>query len=119
MRGVVIVGVLAWLGVGTGLAQSCATQSIVWTAGGEAHGTAVLGRLRDGCPVLQQRRTREAGGTVFQLTGRDCDCDLVIDGMERLFRAPSPLAAKRLVAVCEANRALASTAPSSKAAGTG
>ena len=89
------------------MAQSCATQSIVWEQDGESHGTAILGRLRDGCPVLQQRRGREGSGSVIQLSGQDCDCDLRIDGLEALFEAPSPLAAKRMTGVCQANRALA------------
>ncbi|MEM0986121.1 MAG: hypothetical protein AAGJ32_07740 [Pseudomonadota bacterium] len=93
-------------------AQSCATQSIVWERSGERHGTAILGRLRDGCPVLSQRRGRTGEGSVLQMTGRDCDCDLRIDGMEDLFEVPAPLAARRMVGVCRANLALADPAVS-------
>jgi len=87
-------------------AQSCAPQSITWNVDGERHDTTVMGLLRDGCPVIRQSRETLGGQDAAQ-TGMDCDCDLLIDGVETLFAAPNPLAAKRLIAVCEANRAAA------------
>jgi len=102
---------MAGIGLGGGawlpaLAQSCAPQSVIWESGGEAHGTAVLGRLRNGCPVLTQRRGPPGAAPRIELTGTDCDCDLRIDGAEGRFETPHPLVAGRLVETCRANRAL-------------
>lgn len=89
-------------------AQSCAEQSIVWTEGEARHTTVIEGRLRNGCPMVRQTIER-AGASPLQATGRDCDCDLIIDGEESRFTAPIPVVAKRMVEVCRANKASAQT----------
>ena len=85
-------------------AQSCAEQSITWMEDGARHTTVIEGRVRNGCPMVRQTIER-ADASPLQATGRDCDCDLIIDGEEARFTAPIPVVAKRMLEVCNANKA--------------
>ncbi len=105
-----LAGWVLGIGLGGSLsaeAQSCAPQSIRWETGGEAHVTTLIGRLRNGCPVLEQERGPVNGPVRLAQGGVDCDCDLMIDGREALFARPHPVAARRLAGLCRANRAAA------------
>lgn len=88
-------------------AQFCAEQSIRWSEpNGAVHTTVVEGRVRDGCPMI--RHTIDAPGAPrAEAVGRDCDCDLIVDGQEARFTAPLPIVAGRLLSVCTQNRATA------------
>ena len=85
-------------------AQSCAEQSISWTEDGYRHTTVIEGRLRNGCPVMRQSIAKE-GAPRIQEIGVDCDCDLVIDGLEETFSPPLAIVSGRMLEVCAANKA--------------
>lgn len=88
-------------------AQSCAPRSIKWSEAGATHVTELQARVREGCPMLRQSVTFESGGTPLEAVGRDCDCDLVIDGEEARFSAPADNVARTMLAACRDNRAFA------------
>lgn len=94
-------------------AQSCAEQSITWMEGEARHTTVIEGRVRNGCPMVRQS-IQHANASPIEATGRDCDCDLIIDGEEARFTAPIPVVAKRMLEICNANKA--SVQPVSRAA---
>lgn len=98
----VVLGV-AW----PATAQFCAEQSISWIEGdGAKHTTVIEGRVRNGCPMVRQSISAP-NATPLEATGRDCDCDLIIDGEESRFSAPMALVAGRMLDVCLQNRASA------------
>ncbi len=88
-------------------AQSCAPRSIRWSEAGATHLTELQARVRDGCPMLRQSVTFPAGGAPLEAVGRDCDCDLVIDGEEARFSAPADTVARTMLAACRDNRGFA------------
>ncbi len=110
IRTVFITACAAMALPGTVSAQSCVEQSISWSKNGEQHRTVIEPRLRNGCAVLSQTISRH-GVRTAQATGRDCDCDLIIDGEEARFSGPNPLAAGRMLNVCRDNLASASLPP--------
>lgn len=88
-------------------AQFCAEQSISWTEEtGAKHTTVIEGRVRNGCPMVRQSIAM-AGASPLEVSGPDCDCDLVVDGEESRFTAPMPIVARRMLDVCQQNRASA------------
>ena len=88
-------------------AQFCAEQSISWTEEtGAKHTTVIEGRLRNGCPVVRQSIAM-SGANPLEASGPDCDCDLIVDGEESRFTAPMPIVTRRMLDVCQQNRASA------------
>lgn len=85
-------------------AQFCAEQSISWTEGAAKHTTTIEGRVRDGCPMIRQDISRD-GAAPLQQAGKDCDCDLMVDGGDAQFTAPLAIVAGRMLDVCQQNRA--------------
>jgi len=56
----------------------------------------------EGCKVMIQSR-RGDDGSFIEKEGPDCDCNLVIDGMEDTFTAPpEPYTADKQFAICQA-----------------
>jgi len=99
-------------------AQFCAEQSISWTEeGGAVHTTVIEGRIRNGCPMVRQS-IAQPGASPLEASGMDCDCDLIVDGEEARFSAPMPIVARRMLDVCQQNRASALPMTENAPAGT-
>jgi hypothetical protein len=79
------------------------SYSTSWAIGSEKHRTVMFPHESEGCKLLvQSRRYMREGREAFTETeGRDCNCDLVIDGLEEVFSPASGYGSKRLLEVCE------------------
>jgi hypothetical protein len=79
------------------------SYSTSWNTGDEAHRAIMFPHEQDGCKLLvQSKRFKRDGREAFTETeGRDCNCDLVIDGLEAVFVPATGYASRRLLEVCK------------------
>jgi hypothetical protein len=86
-------------------AQSDVDQTRSYTArytdGQWTYRTTMFPHEIDGCKrMLQSRRSADGSGQLIEREGADCNCDLLIDGMEGQFQPPPAYGAEKMQAIC-------------------
>ncbi len=91
------------LGAAADEAADLKSYSTSWTKDEETHRSVMFPHESDGCKLLvQSKQYMNDGRKAFTETeGRDCNCDLVIDGLEEVFAPATGYAARRLTEVCK------------------
>lgn len=99
--------VLVWLAVLVPLASADSADnersySTRWVERGDTYRSVMFPHEIDGCKVMIQAKYFDYDGrpAIVEKEGLDCDCDLVIDGHEEIFRPASGYSAGRLRAIC-------------------
>jgi hypothetical protein len=79
------------------------SYSTSWIDASGAHRSVMFPHDIDGCKALIQSRERSENGLkIFsESEGRDCNCDLVIDGQEKFYSPAKGYGARRLLEVCQ------------------
>lgn len=102
-----ILMLLAWLCVLVPLAIADTaveerSYSTRWTEHGDTYRSIMFPHEIDGCKVMIQAKYFSYDGrpAIVEKEGPDCNCDLVIDGHEEIFRPAKGYSANRLSAVC-------------------
>jgi len=73
----------------------------VWEDETTRHRSIMFPHVVDGCKrMIQSQRLLAATGFLVELEGPDCNCDLIIDGKEDVFIAPTGYKAERMTEIC-------------------
>lgn len=102
MRAFAVLSACFILGLSAAADDDLRSYSTSWSTGDETHRSVMFPHESEGCKLLvQSRHYIKDGRKAFTETeGRDCNCDLVIDGLEDVFRPATGYASRRLLEVC-------------------
>lgn len=89
-----LIAAFALAGTATG-EEICRSISTSWEANGQSYSTRMWTKAKDGCKVIMH----EIDGETIE--GVDCNCDLVMDGVEdRISQPASERQRQRLTDIC-------------------
>jgi hypothetical protein len=79
------------------------SYTTTWADNGFGFRAVMFPHVVNGCKVLIQSSEDLSRGrsSIYEMSGPDCNCDLLIDGQERYFAPAKGYAATRLLEVCQ------------------